>query len=341
MHAAARLSFPQMLVLFVLAGMPAGCSSPRRAQAEEIYFAAWNVENLFDDVKDGRHDAELMEWWNTALYRRKLERLASVLSRMNNGKGPDVLAVVEVENRRVLQDLAEKLPQPQSYRIVHFEGEAGRSIEVALLTRLEVKQASSHFVFPGIRDILRVDLVRNGHVLTVLVNHWKSRFGGTLQTSSVRTICAARAYQLYYEIVRRNPQADVLLCGDFNDGLDNVSVQDVLHAHKSLLKVQRQKSRRTLYNCTAEIRGREKGTHYYDYEWKFLDQIIVSRGMVVGSAQKDGFRYKRQSVRIFNPGQMLTPKGYPWRFGGRETALTQRGYSDHLPLICILEVPGS
>ena len=315
------------------------CLLNSSANAADVYFATWNVENLFDDVKDGRHDREVMEWWNTKLYQHKLTRLALVISKMNKGKGPDVLALVEVENKKVIADLVKKLPNPSGYKIVHYEGKAGRGIEVALITRLDVADSSSHFVYHGIREILRVDLKKNGHKLTVLVNHWKSRFGGTLPTSTIRTICAARAFQLYWDIIRKSPDADVLLCGDFNDGIENVSVKEILFARASRLKVERQTSRKALYNCTTEVPGKNVGTYYYDYEWSFLDQIIVSRGMIVNDTGKNGFRYKSKSIQVFNPGGMLTKYNRPWRFGNERTQQKDRGYSDHLPLTAILTVP--
>lgn len=76
-----------------------------------ISFATWNVENLFDDIDDpGTHDNEVMTWWNTALYQKKLTRLAEIITQMNDDKGPDILALVEVENARVIADLVRKLP---------------------------------------------------------------------------------------------------------------------------------------------------------------------------------------------------------------------------------------
>ncbi|MCH8829458.1 MAG: endonuclease/exonuclease/phosphatase family protein, partial [Planctomycetes bacterium] len=307
--------------------------------AAEISFASWNVENLFDDVEDSFYDKELLQWWNTQLYQKKLDRLANVIGKMNGGKGPDVLALIEIENRKVLLDLVKRLPHPESYTIVHFDGRASRGIEVALITRLKVKSKSTHFVFHGIRDVLRVDLEKNGHVLTVLVNHWKSRFGGTLQTSDVRTINASRTYQLYYEIVRKNKNADVLICGDFNDGIDNISLKDILNARESRLKVERQKLRKSLYNCTTEIRGKDKGTYYYDYSWRFLDQVIISRGLLTDANDGGGFLYKPGSLKIFNPQGKLIRKGAPWRFGGKSTSDQSRGYSDHLPLVATFVVP--
>ncbi len=330
--------FRRHRIVFCLILLPALAGAA--SAAEEVWLATWNVEMLFDDVADGRHDRELMEWWTTDLYHYKLQRLASVISRMKDGRGPDILALVEVENRKVVEDLVARLPDPDDYHIVHIEGQAGRSIEVALISRLPVVKSSSHFVMHGLRDVLRVDLQKNGHSLTVLVNHWKSRFGGTVQTADVRNICASRAYQLYYEIAREDPDADVVICGDFNDDLDNNSVREILHARGAKLKIERQTSRRWLYNCTTELRGPESGTYYYDYNWEFLDQVVVSRDLLDTADDGGGFRYRSESLRIFNPDEMLlNPQGgRPWSFGGEQTQRAQRGYSDHLPLLGILEV---
>ncbi|MBI1929300.1 endonuclease/exonuclease/phosphatase family protein, partial [Candidatus Poribacteria bacterium] len=232
----------------------------------EISFATWNVENLFDDSDDsGTHDNEVMTWWNTKLYQNQLTRLAEIITQMNSGRGPDILALVEVENAKVITDLVRKLPAPTSYTIVHIEGEASRGIEVGLITRFPVLAQSSHFVWEGLRDILRVDLDVYGKPLTVLVVHWKSRVGGTFETADLRTLCAARTYQLYREIVRENESADVIICGDFNDTQQTISITDVLNAKASVEKIQRQRQRKYLYNGTTELWGKSPGTHFYDH----------------------------------------------------------------------------
>lgn len=310
---------------------------------KEIYFATWNLENLFDDVNDPTsHDDEQMTWWNTPLYQKKRSRLAEIITQMNDGRGPDILVLVEVENATVITDLVRKLPNPQSYTIVHIEGEASRGMEVGLISRFPVLAQSSHFVWDGIRDILQVDLNVYGKRLTVLVVHWKSRVGGAFDTASLRTLCAARAYQLYQEMVRQNEAADIIICGDFNDTPQNISITDVLHAKASQEKVLRQRGHQYLYNCTTELWGKSPGTHFYDHEWSFLDQIrrvepvetIVSKGML----DHEGLAYQPGSIAVFNPNGVLVREGAPWRFGGKNEK--HRGDSDHLPLVARFWVDG-
>ncbi|MBI1926853.1 hypothetical protein HYR99_21740 [Candidatus Poribacteria bacterium] len=295
---------------------------------KEIYVATWNVENLFDDVDAPQsHDDEQMTWWNTPLYQKKLQRLSEIMGQMNNGKGPDILALIEVENAKVLSDLVQKLPHPKEYAIVHIEGKASRGLEVGLITRFPVLEKRSHFVWDGLRDILQVDLNVYGKRLTVLVVHWKSRVGGTFETADLRTLCAARTYQLYQDIVRHNETADILITGDFNDTPQNLSITDVLHAKASREKVLRQRGHNYLYNCMTELLGKSPGTHFYDHEWSFLDQIIVSKGLL----DHDGLAYQPGSIAVLNPNGVLIREGAPWRFGGKNEK--HRGYSDHLPLI--------
>ncbi|MCK5208412.1 MAG: hypothetical protein KAQ79_10340, partial [Cyclobacteriaceae bacterium] len=82
------------------------------------YITWWNVENLFD-VKDAPLDrrpeelrrkikADLNDWTADVLD-KKTTNLASVISQMNDGQGPDILGVCEVENRFVLEQLQGKV----------------------------------------------------------------------------------------------------------------------------------------------------------------------------------------------------------------------------------------
>src|SRR4051812_28905549 len=78
---------------------------PPAADADGYLFCFWNLENLFDDVDDEKrrppderynrefaHDAQLRD--------TKLGNLSKVLLSMNGGKGPDILAVAELESDR-------------------------------------------------------------------------------------------------------------------------------------------------------------------------------------------------------------------------------------------------
>src|SRR5262249_34278446 len=76
-------------------------------------FCFWNVENLFDDHDDRRTgaDAEFDAWFarDPAALQLKLDRLSEAIVRLNDGKGPDILAVVEVENERAADLLRQAL----------------------------------------------------------------------------------------------------------------------------------------------------------------------------------------------------------------------------------------
>jgi hypothetical protein len=95
------------------------------------YVAWWNLENLFDEENSPRRTEKVarvirndIAGWTAALRDRKIAQLASVIAQMNDGTGPDLLGVCEVENRFVLDLLADAvhalLPGRQ-YRIVHAD----------------------------------------------------------------------------------------------------------------------------------------------------------------------------------------------------------------------------
>jgi hypothetical protein len=75
------------------------------AAAGEYLFCFWNVENFFDDMVDHRInevDRQYDEWFgkHPDVFRRKLGNLTEVLCKLKDGKGPDIIALAEVEDRR-------------------------------------------------------------------------------------------------------------------------------------------------------------------------------------------------------------------------------------------------
>src|SRR5262249_23132286 len=113
-----RLRLFALLLLLTL-GVLLGCaaSSPpapdARAESEEAaaealaaereyLFCFWNVENLFDDHHDKRPKAdEPYDTWFSSdkeALEQKLDNLCKALLKMNDGRGPDILAIVEVES---------------------------------------------------------------------------------------------------------------------------------------------------------------------------------------------------------------------------------------------------
>src|SRR5687767_8342231 len=85
------------------------------SSGDEYYIASWNVENLFDleDDPNVELDEEFTpagpKRWTAERLERKLDNLARILTKMNDGRGPDVLGLCEVENRKVVEMLVAKL----------------------------------------------------------------------------------------------------------------------------------------------------------------------------------------------------------------------------------------
>jgi predicted extracellular nuclease len=106
-----------------------------------ISIATFNVENLFDTLNDPDKSDQVL---SQEAYQRKLQKLAKAIA---EGLGqPTILALQEVENSSVLEDL---LAQPEislDYGIAWIDGPDERGIDIALLYRsdwvevLEVEQ---------------------------------------------------------------------------------------------------------------------------------------------------------------------------------------------------------
>ncbi|HEU0223086.1 MAG TPA: endonuclease/exonuclease/phosphatase family protein, partial [Paracoccaceae bacterium] len=200
--------------------------------------AFWNLENLFapenhPDRPDWlqRRVASDLRGWDEVLFARKLDQLARIIARMNAGAGPDILGVAEVENRFVLDRLAERINASQpgrSYAVVHAESEADtRGIDTAFLydgARYSADPATifSHSVLrrTGTRDILQATFrtVPGGNDLVILCNHWPSRSGGAAESAGFRAT-AGETLGYWHERIREvlGVRAAVLALGDFND----------------------------------------------------------------------------------------------------------------------------
>src|SRR5439155_7064311 len=148
-------------------------------------FCFWNVENLFDDHHDGREnkaDKEYDAWFATdrEILRLKYDHLSEALIQLNHGKGPDILAVVEVESRRAAELLQEALNKRLSDPALHYthllmkELAAGRHIAPAILPRLPVVADRTRLHGSRLR-ILEGHVEVNGHDLVVIASHWTSR----------------------------------------------------------------------------------------------------------------------------------------------------------------------
>src|SRR6478752_8334302 len=156
------------------------------ARADEFFIGSWNLENLFDtkddpSVKgDEEYTPESAKHWTKERLDIKLTNLAKVISKMNDGKGPDVLGVCEIENRDVVEMLVEKLkPLGRKYEIIHKDSPSERGIDCAIIYDsgvFSLADSKFHHVDAGdTRDIVEAKLHRKDNDLYVFMDHWPSR----------------------------------------------------------------------------------------------------------------------------------------------------------------------
>jgi predicted extracellular nuclease len=316
----------------------------------EYYLAWWNLENLFD-LQDSplrpewlqrKLNAELAGW-DAAVLNAKLEQLAQIIKRMNDGRGPDLLGVCEVENSAVLEKLLAKIDLPgRKYGIVHSDTGDNRGIDVAFIYDLKLfrKPYRSH-IFNYVvlkrnatRDILQVNFKTRGSApldLVVVGNHWPSKLGGDYASEPYRIMAAETlSYWLERIPVKFEKEVPVVVMGDFNDEPFNRSITDYALALKDSSKVRsRRATRPLLFNLMWEIQEDGVGSHYYDY-WSLLDQIMVNRAMLEDTGE---LTLVPGSCAIYRDAEMLK-NDKPRRFGRPSSGFDPEGYSDHLPVYC-------
>lgn len=207
------------------------------------YIAWWNVENLFDLENSAERSEKLqrtlgneLRGWDETVLSKKVDQLATIVNRMNEEKGPDLLGVCEVENRRVLDRLKEKIDsvRRRNYDVIHADTQDERGIDVAFLydkARFEVEadKVFFHTIVKRVatREIVQVNFKSKatGNRLVLVGNHWPSRMGGQLESEPFRLIAGETpAYfnQRIQEVHGRD--ASIIVMGDFNDEPFNRSI---------------------------------------------------------------------------------------------------------------------
>jgi hypothetical protein len=312
----------------------------------------WNLENLFDIAQSPRRSDKLertlrseLAGWTQAVLDLKLSKLASVITRMNGGLGPDLLGVCEVENRFVLEglrDVINGIVPGRRYDIVHADTRDGRGIDVAFLYDPNVFTPIAtffHFIVKrsATRDIVQVNFqTSSGRLFVVVGNHWPSRSGGQYESEPFRLI-AGETLGYFHERIREvhGPNTAVLAMGDFNDEPPDRSL--AVHARS-----MRQRPKVTLAQSAAflnlmwPIVGSGIGTHYFSNFANVLDQFLASRSLLTGAG---GLEVQTDTVEVVRFADMMGTGAYPGpiRFG-RGGDMNADGFSDHFPIaVRILE----
>lgn len=333
------------LILSIVIGLGIFHSTTAQKKFQINAVAFYNLENLFDAEDDPENwgDDEFTPAgsmrYTEAIYQKKLQNMARVLSEIATDKipeGPALIGVAEIENEKVLRDLV-KQPKlkDRGWRIVHFESNDYRGIDVGLLYNpkyfkvIDARSLPVDLTKNGkketTRDILYVTGIMSGDTVAVFVNHWPSRRGGEAASAWKRMKAASICKAVIDAKVKQDPNFKAIVMGDLNDDPTSPSVARTLGATDNKAKLRPG----GLYNPWTAFHKKGLGTLGYGDSWNLFDQIIISQAFLNKNA--GGWQFYR--AEIFNPSYLKSNfgrfKGYPHRSFSNGNWID--GYSDHFP----------
>lgn len=330
---------PALLSLLLIL---AGCTS------RGFIVLSYNTETFFDDVRNGTEFAEFNPdrgKWNSRLFRQKLQAISRVLREAVPG-GADVIALQEIENSNVLNQLNNNYLKSFNYKYAVLVPAAGSAINVAVLSRYPVSNVKVHNQQPfnksPLRNILEVQITYNGSTLILFNNHWKSKGEGAEVTEAARLESADLVKRRISSLLQENPAADILVAGDFNENPDEYIL--VKKAYQTALipidadsppdfEKQSLFISSTVPDCSPHPAGITlfepwsalpgKGSYYYKGKWEQIDHILLSCGL----SDSRGFSYRSFEV-VKKPFMLNSRTGIPLRWD-----MKRGGFSDHLPVV--------
>lgn len=308
--------------------------------------AFYNLENLFDIFNDAtKHDNDFLprseRRWTKKRYDRKIYKLGQVISKIGfdeSQKPPTIVGLAEVENKNVLRDLIEsKDLESFNYDYVHYDSQDERGIDVALIydkTAFTVINSKTFTVYleddigdqDYTRDILLVSGILHSEKVHCLVNHWPSRREGEKESNHKRLKAAQKVIEIIHSIKSDDPNAKILVMGDFNDNPSNDSIKFL-------------SQQGALYNPMETMLSYNRGTLNHNFKWNLFDQILFSTNFF--KTQHNVLKF--DEADIFDQ-KFLTQykgkfKGQPFRtFVGKKY---KGGYSDHFPVYLQLNITES
>ncbi len=240
---------------------------------DEFSVATFNLENLFD-YRDP-HPVSDPPKPTRRRYERRLDRIAQVITALG---APTIVGVQEVENIKVLEDLAARPALAgYDYQGVLIEGPSSRGIDVGFLVRGDratVVGAGQYqapeglFSRPPLMITVTVRTASAGDVTVyAIVNHFISKAGGEALTEPRRVKEAQWNAHLVDQLLARDPGAYVVVLGDLNDYYGSAPL-------RALTEGETPGGR--LVHVLANLPREERYSFIYQGVSQLLDHILVT-----------------------------------------------------------------
>ncbi len=216
--------------------------------------------------------------------------------------------------------------------VTHAESTNPLAQKCVTFTRFPVQAARSHPTLDA-RAILEVQVEVEGATLYLFNNHWKSGAGDP-KSEPTRVANARTLRQRLDAILAADPQADIVIGGDFNSQYNQkqryaamkvTGMNDTLGSQGNELAIRGRD--RDLYNLWFELPASQRGSDTFREEWGTLMQLLITRGLY----DLRGVQYVDNSFGVTRlRGVNMDYLGLPnrWTFAGPAGG----GFSDHFPV---------
>ncbi len=285
------LKFIRQLILACL--LIAGTLTASTLASETFSILSQNMNRLFDDV-----DNRLGKLETTARYRQRIELTASKL--IHYYDTPEIIALQEVENIHVLQDIADRVRQSggPTYQVALLEGNDISGIDIGYLVRssLKIKQKKQLFKNDRLslnhsplfsRPPLLVEVCKH-YCLTLVNVHLRSMRGLRTPDKSRRVaekrLSQAEQLALWTDQFQNQfPDRFLMITGDFNALQPSDRYTDIIGIlvgnpdNNGKRYVARDRIRKNLSNLVRKINPARRFSYVYKGKQQVLDYMLVSR----------------------------------------------------------------
>lgn len=318
------------------------------AKPERIALMSYNVQALFDPVDNGNEYKEYSVakgTWDEERYHIRLENISSAILAVCPEK-PDILFVQEIENERVLKDLAEQLG---GYAECVAAPRGSGSITVGILSKFPITMVKTHQyqtvakIKPSLRLLLEVQLDIYGVPVIVLNAHWKSKKEGAEATEIDRRMAAELVKSIITERKKERLGIGIILGGDLNTNPDEY--ERVNKSYITALMPQSVDAVQCL-KITGEAQEASDDplvlfspwflstgySYMFNGTTERIDNYLLTKDFFT-----DGALIAYSGFTAEQPAFLVNESGVPCSWNNE----TRTGYSDHLPIMLWLETTNS
>ncbi|MFT3781120.1 MAG: hypothetical protein QM790_03825 [Nibricoccus sp.] len=205
-----------------------------------------------------------------------------------------------------------------------------------VFTRFPIGAVRSYLV-PDMPALLEVQVEVGGYPLYLFNNHWKGDAMGS-SAEEARVEAAKVLRQRMEDIMGVNPNADIIIAGDFNCfynqakrfHFEKTALTDILGSQNDKRALR---GPALLYNLWYELPSQRRGSEIYHGVWSTFMQMLITRGLfdfrgvqyVDGSFGVGEF----EDLNVDDHGEPI-----PWSFAG----IAGSGFSKHFPIYANFKV---